>query len=504
MPERTREFRAHLSRAGERQAPDWLILALACLAQFMVVLDVSIVNVALPSIRTDLHFSVSGLQWVVNAYTLAFAGFLLLGGRAADLYGRRRIFLLGLALFTAASLAGGLAQDRTTLLLARTAQGLGGAVLSPATLTILTTTFAEGPRRVRAMGLWSAVAGAGGAAGALLGGLLTDLLGWRWILFVNVPIGIIAIVTARLVLRETRGEGVPRHLDVPGGVLVTAGLMSLVYGIVNTESHPWISTFTAVPVLAGVLLLAAFLGHEARFAKAPLVPLRLFRSRSVSGANLVMFCVGGSVFASWFFLSLYMQNVLGYSPLIAGLAFLPQTAAIIVGAQVSSRLVGRIGARPLLFGGPLISAVGLGLLSRISGHGSYAGTLLVPSVLVTLGTGLAFTPIALSATSGVRRAEAGLASGLVNTTRQVGGSLGLAVLATLAADRTRVLLAASHSASAALTAGYARAFGIAALLALVAAAASLVLPRHRAPAPAPYPDAPRPALAELAAAVASD
>ncbi len=473
-----------------RRAPsDAAVLALVCVAQFMVVLDVSIVNVALPSIRTDLHFSATGLQWVVNAYTLAFAGFLLLGGRAADLFGRRRIFLLGLVLFTGASLAGGLAQNGTTLLVARALQGLGGAVLSPATLTILTTTFRDGPGRARAMGLWSAVAGAGGAAGALLGGVLTDLLSWRWILFVNVPIGLGALVAARLTLVETRGESSSRSLDGLGAVLVTGGLMALVYAIVNTDTHAWGSARTLVTLAVAAVLLVWFVVHEAWVARAPLVPLRLFASRSVSGANLVMLAVSAAIFATWYFQSLYLQQVQGYSPLLTGLAFVPQTLAIIVGAQLSSRLVTRIGARPLLLFAPLMTAAGLGLLSRLGPTSSYLGSILAPSVLITLGLGLAFTPIAFAATTGVAREEAGLASGVVNTMRQVGGSIGLAVLATLATAHTRALLGAqaaratavtghlSPAFGSALTAGFDRAFEVSAGLAVLAAAASLVLPR---------------------------
>ena len=463
------------ARAVRRGAPDGLVLALACLAQFMVVLDVSIVNVALPSIRHDLQFSQSGLQWVVNAYTIAFAGFLLLGGRAADLYGRRRVFLLGMGLFTAASLAGGLAQNQATLIAARTAQGLGGAILAPATLTILTTTFPEGPRRSRALGAWSALAGAGGAAGSLLGGLLTDLVSWRWILFINVPIGLLGLAAGRLLLEETREERSARSLDALGAVLVTGGLMALVYAIVGTSWHPWTSAPTLATLLLAAALLAWFGWHEARVAEHPLMPLGLFRSRSVSGANLVMLCMGGGFFAFWFFLSLYMQNVLGYSPLKAGFAFLPMTVAIVVGAQVGSRLLPRVGARPLLILGPALSTVALLLLSRISADGSYAGSLLVPTVLGPLGLGLAFTPVAFAATAGVPRHQAGLASGLVNTTRQVGGSIGLAVLATLATDRTASLLRTT-SPAAALTSGYARAFVASAVILFAAAAAALLLP----------------------------
>ncbi|HZD00357.1 MAG TPA: MFS transporter [Actinomycetes bacterium] len=482
------------SRVERRGGSDAWVLALVCLAQFMVVLDVSIVNVALPSIRDDLHFSQTGLQWVVNAYTLAFAGFLLLGGRAADLYGRRRIFLLGIGLFTAASLAGGLAQNQSMLIAARTAQGLGGAILSPATLTILTTTFTDRRRRSRALGMWSAVAGAGGAAGSLLGGVLTDLAGWRWILFINVPIGLLGLLAARVLLVETRRGRAPSTLDTPGAVLVTGGLMALVYAIVGTSQHAWTSTRTLATLGVAVVLLGWFLYHEARIARHPLMPLGLFRSGSVRGANLVMLCMGGGFFAFWFFLSLYMQNVLGYSPLVAGFAFLPSTLGIIVGAQVGSRLLPRVGVRPLLVPGAAMATGALLWLGRVTPDGSYVATLLGPTVLGPLGLGLAFTPIAFAATAGVPADQAGLASGLVNTTRQVGGSIGLAALATVATNRTTALLGAAPPASA-LTSGYARAFLASAAILVLGALAALVLPSAprtpRTPAPAQSSEAVR-------------
>ncbi len=469
-------------------APEWVVLALVCLGQFMVLLDVSIVNVALPSMRASLGFSQTGLQWVVNAYTLTFAGFLLLGGRAADLFGRRRIFILGLAMFSAASLIGGFAQNQATLIGARAIQGLGGAVLSPATLTILTTTFAEGRARSRALGIWSAVAGAGGATGALLGGILTNYLSWRWILFVNVPIGVGALVAARAFLVESRSEGDDRSLDFAGALTVTAGLVALVYAIVRTDQYAWTSWQTLTTLAIAVGLLASFVYIEARVARHPLMPLQLFRLKSVTGANVVMFFIAGAMFAMWFFLSLYMQNVLGYSPLVAGLGFLPQTAAIVVGAAVSSRLVTRLGPRPILVVGTAMSAGGLLWLSQISATGSYVGDLLVPSVMITLGLGLSFTPVTVAATSGVPGHEAGLASGLVNTTRQVGGSIGLAALATIAADRTHSYLARALSAGGhpggivvhqAMTAGFSRAFAVSAVIALAATFATALIPAVR-------------------------
>jgi EmrB/QacA subfamily drug resistance transporter len=472
--------------ASRPAVPDWAVLALACLAQFMVVLDVSIVNVALPAIRDDLHFSGSGLQWVVNTYAIAFAGFLLLGGRLADLFGQRRVFILGLALFTLASLAGGLAQDSTTLLIARAAQGLGGAVLSPATLTIITTTFTEGHARSKALGVWSALAGAGGATGALLGGALTEI-DWRWILFVNLPIGAVGIVAAVVVLRHDVVRRARQRIDLVGSILVTTGLMLVVYGVVSTEAHGWGSRQVVLPLALGVLLTIWFVAHEARVASAPLVPLGLFRSRAVTGANLTMLCIGASVFASWYFLSLFMQGVMGFSPMRTGVAFLPQTLAIITGAQVSSRIVTRVGPRRILTLAPLVSAVGLFWLSRLDADATYWAHLFVPSVLVTLGVGLAFTPVAVAATSGVPRELAGLASGVVNTTRQVGGALGLAVLATLATARSGAF--ANPKSLPALTAGYDRAFAIGAGVAVLAALSARVIPgKVRAPKRAPSPE----------------
>jgi EmrB/QacA subfamily drug resistance transporter len=471
--------------AAGSNVPAWVVLLLVCLGQFMVVLDVSIVNVALPAMQRDLGFTYSGLQWVVNAYTLTFAGFLLLGGRAADLYGRRRMFILGLGLFTFASLVGGLAQTQAMLVGARALQGLGGAVLAPATLTILTTSFPDGAPRARALGVWSAVAAGGGAAGALLGGILTDLISWRWILFVNVPIGIVAILGARALLAESRGEVRHRSLDLPGAVTVTAGLVLLVFSIVRTEVYAWTSWQVVAPFLASLVFLGLFVLIEARVAKSPLLPLRIFRSRSVTGANVFIMLLMGGMFASWFFQTLFMQNVLGYSPLQAGFAFLPQTVMIAIGAQISSRVIGRVGARTLLTIGSLLAAAGLLWLTQITPHSTFVGAILGPSLLATLGMGLSFPATTLAATSGVPRQDAGLASGLINTNRQIGGSIGLAALATLAAARTTALLVGTHASPAtAYTAGYARAFGIAAGIEVCAAVAALLIlpPFRREPA----------------------
>lgn len=480
------------------------MLTLACVAQFMVLLDVSIVNVALPAIKHSLGFSQSELQWVLNAYTLTFAGFLLLGGRTADLFGRRRIFLLGLSVFTLASLLGGLAQTQSMLIAARAAQGLGGAILSPATLTILTTTFREPKARARAMGMWSAVAGAGGAAGALLGGILTEELSWRWILFINLPIGIVTFVVARAFLQESRAEGERQPLDVPGAILVTGGLTALIFGVVRTTSVGWGSWETLVALGVAAALIAWFLAHEGHVATSPLMRLEMFKRRSIWTANLVMFLLSGALFAMWFFVSLYLQLVRGYSPLKTGFAFVPQTLAIMIGAQVSSRLVLRLGPRPLLVAGGLFSAVGLFLFSLLGVHTAYWTGFFGPSVLVTLGLGISFTPLAYAATAGVPRNEAGLASGLVNTSRQIGGAVGLAALATIATTKTHDVVHAV-SGVVGLTDGYTLAFRIGSAIALAAGLAALFVPARQKEKPpssanevvrAPSSEVPAPARAE--------
>ncbi len=468
-----------LDTPSGRKVPDWVILSIACVAQFMVVLDVSIVNVALPSIGRDLHYSPTGLQWVVNAYVLTFAGFLLLGGRAADLFGRRRVYIFGLGLFTVASLVGGFAQDSAWLTTARAVQGIGGAFLSPATLTIIVTTF-SGARMAKALGIWSAVAGAGGAAGSILGGVLTSELSWRWVLFVNIPIGAAAIAAASLYLteqrRHERGANAPK-LDIGGAITVTAGLGALIYAIVGTDTHAWGSTYTLSILGVAAVLLAIFVYLQLKVAHTPLVPFRLFRSRSVTGSNIVMFLVGAAFFSMWYFLSLYLQNVLGYGALKAGLAFFPMAATIIIGAQTSSRLLPRIGVRPLLLVGTALATAGFIWLTQIHDHSSYIGHVFGPGCIISLALGLLFTPLASAATTGVDFSEAGLASGVLNTARQMGGSVGLAVLATIAIDRTHSFLGVGHpSTDAALTAGYARAFAWAAGLGLVAFISSFIVP----------------------------
>ena len=442
-------------------------LLLSCLAQFMVILDVSVVNVALPAIRGGLHFSEVDLQWVVNAYTVTFAGFLLLGGRAADLLGRRRVFVAGLALFALASLAGGISDSQTVLIAARAVQGLGGAVIAPASLSILTTTFAEGPQRNRAVGIWGAMGGAGGAAGVLLGGIITDLLSWRWILFINVPIGLLAAFAAQRFITESKRPMSSRDFDLTGALAATVGLSLLVLGIVRTDQTGWGSPQTLAIIGAGIVLLAGFVLVEGRFASAPLMPLRIWASRTLSAANVTVLLVGGATFGMWFFVSLYLQQVLGYSPIRAGLAFLPMTLCIVAGSTIASRSVARVGAKPLLVFGMTVMTIGLALFTRISTHGAYAADVLVPGLLVGIGIGFAFVPATISAVAGVAPAEAGLASGLVNTSRLFGGALGLAVLAAIATDHTNSQLHAGASAHAALTSGFQLAFVIAAAFALI-------------------------------------
>jgi EmrB/QacA subfamily drug resistance transporter len=466
------------------------ILALTCLAQFMVILDVSVVNVALPSIRDDLDFSAVDLQWVVNAYTLTFGGFLLLGGRAADLLGRRRVFLVGLVGFAAASLVGGLSTSQEMLIGARAVQGLGGAIVAPATLAIITTTFDEGYERSRALAVWGAMGAVGGSTGVLLGGVITELLGWQWILFINVPVGIAGALGALRFIPESTLDAIgERHYDVSGALSVTAGLVLLTYAIVRTDVNGWGSAETLLVGGAGLALLAVFIVIERR-ARRPLMPLQIFASRTLTAANLVIFTLGASAFAMWYFVSLYLQQVLAFSPIEAGLSFLPMTGAIIVASSFAGRLSGRIGPGRMLALGMAVIGVGMLLFTRISSTGSYAGDVLAPGVITTTGIGLAFVPATIAAVAGVDRSDAGLASGLVNTSRQVGGSLGLAILATLATQRSHDLANGGVVDAAALTGGFHRAFLVGAFFALAGALTAVALlirvrhPRQAAP-PAP-------------------
>ncbi len=409
----------------------WLALALLAAAQFVVVLDASIVNVALPSIGRDLDFAQEDLSWVINAYTLFFGGFLLLGGRLADLLGRRRIFVTGLIVFALASLAGGLAQSDLWLVIARAVQGLGAALLSPAALSLLIATFAEGAERNKALGVWGAVAGSGGAAGVLLGGVLTDALSWEWVLFVNVPIGLGVAAVAPMLVAESRSDAAHRTFDIPGAVTVTAGLSILVYALVDAESAGWGSAQTIGLLALSVVLLGAFLLIESR-TRGPLLPLSIFRLRTLSASNGVGLLIGMSLFSMFFFLSLYMQQVLGYDAMKAGLSYLPLALTIIVSAGVASQLTTRLGFKPVLMGGMLLVAAGLVWLSFVPADGTYATDLLGPMIVAGAGLGFSFVPVTIGAVAGTKPHEAGLASGLINTSQQVGGALGVAVLSTVA------------------------------------------------------------------------
>jgi len=449
----------------------WLVLVIVCLAQFMVILDATIVNVALPSIQSDLGFTPSTLQWVINGYTLVFGGFLLLGGRAGDLLGRRKVFVAGVIVFTTASLLNGLATSSEWLVASRALQGLGGALVSPAALSIITTTFAEGADRTKALGVWSAIAAGGGAFGLLLGGILTEQLSWEWIFFVNVPIGIATLALALRYVPESRALQRQATADVPGAVSVTAGLIVLVFAIVKATDYGWGSWKTLALGAIAVALLAAFVYIE-KHSPAPLIRLGIFRSRSIVGANLVMLVVAGGLFSFFFFATLYLQEILGYSPLEAGLAFLPVTAGIMIGAGLAQQLVKRIGVRAVSVLGMAIAATGLFILSSASVGGSYLSDILPGLIPQSIGMGLTFVPITLIATTNVEAEDAGLASGLFNTSQQVGGSLGLAILSTLAANKTASMLIGGSGRAQALVDGFNVAFVAAAVL---VAAGALVL-----------------------------
>jgi EmrB/QacA subfamily drug resistance transporter len=460
----------------------WIALGLLCMAQFVVVLDAAIVNVALPSIGADLAFSQENLSWVVNAYVLTFGGFLLLGGRLADLLGRRRVFMFGLVLFALASLAGGFATSEGWLIGARAVQGLGAAILSPAALSIVTTTFRDGAERNKALGAWGAVAGSGGAAGVLLGGVLTEYLGWEWVLWVNVPIGIVAALIAPSLVAESRSESLTRAFDFGGAFTVTAGLSVLVYALVDATDVGWGSTQTIVLLAVAVALIAAFVAIERR-SDAPLVPFGIFRLRTLTGANVVGVLTGASLFSMFFFISLYMQQVLGYSAIKAGLSYLPLALTIILAAAVASQLVTRVGFKPVLATGMLFIAAGLVWFSQVSVGGGFASDILGPSLLAAAGLGLAFVPQTIAAVSGVAEREAGLASGLINTSQQVGGALGLAVLATVANSRTDDVVASAGGGPSALpnalTEGFQSAFLAGAGIAVLGLLATLFLIRSR-------------------------
>jgi EmrB/QacA subfamily drug resistance transporter len=434
----------------------WLALALLSAVQFMVVLDIAIVNVALPSIKVDLGFSQENLQWVISAYALVFGGFLLLGGRAADLLGRRRVFLVGIVMFTIASLLAGLAWSEASLIGARALQGLGAAIISPAALSILSTTFVEGRERNIALGVWGAVGGFGAAAGVLLGGVLTDALSWEWIFFVNVPVGSVAFLLTPLLLGESRDARV-RSFDVPGAVLVTGGLSSLVYAITQAGQDGWLAGRPVTFFAVALVLLASFVGWERRHAE-PLMRFGLLRTRTVSGANVTGFIMGTAMFSMFLMLTLYMQQVLGYSAMKTGVAYLAVAGTAIIWSAVAAQLVTRIGVKPVLVLGMTALTGGLLYFTQVSVGGSYAGDLLPGFLLIGFGIGFAFVPISIAALAGVQPAEAGLASGLINTSQQIGGALGIAALSTIATSRTADKLAAGVGQPTALVDGFTAAF----------------------------------------------
>jgi EmrB/QacA subfamily drug resistance transporter len=462
-----------MTETAVAQQRRWIALILLCVAEFMVVLDASIVNVALPTIGRALHFTEGNLPWVVNAYVLTFGGFLLLGGRIADLLGRRRMFMAGLVLFAVASLLGGLSSTSGQLVTARAVQGLGAALLSPAALSIVTTTFADGAERNKALGVWGAVAGSGGAAGVLLGGVLTQGPGWQWVLWVNFPIGVIAAAIAPTLIAESRSGAQRRHFDFAGAVSVTAGLSLLVYALVDANSAGWGSARTISLLAGSAALLLAFVLIEQR-SRAPLVPHSILRLRTVTGANVVGLLIGASLFSMFFFISLYMQQVLGYSAIHAGLSYLPLAVSIIISAGVASQLVTRVGFKPILAVGMALIAGGLIWFSQISVHGSFVSDILGPSLLAAVGLGFAFVPVTIAAVSGVPDREQGLASGMINTSQQVGGALGLAILSAISVS----VIGSSHD-PAVLTRGFRSAFLAGAGIALLGLLATITLIRNR-------------------------
>jgi EmrB/QacA subfamily drug resistance transporter len=453
----------------------WQALALVCVAFFMTVLDVSIVNVALPSIKNSLHVSESSLQWVLIAYTITFGGLLLLGGRAADLLGRRRMFMIGLVLFSAASLACGLAGSIGVLIAARAVQGIGAAIISPATLSIIMTTFEEGSERNKALGIWGAMGGSGAAAGVLFGGILTKYAGWEWVFFVNVPVGVLVLALTRAVVRESRVTGV-RGFDAGGAVTITSSLALLVYAISKAPDDGWGSGTTIGFLIGAAVLFVAFLVIERRHP-APMVPFQIFRTKTVTGANVAGFLLGAVVFSNFFLLTLYVQQVLHYSALKTGLTFLATAGTVIPVAGISQALVTKFGPRPVLAIGLLLITGGMVWYSQISVHASFASDLLPGYLLVGVGMAFSFIPMSIAALAGVAPHEAGLASGLINTSQQVGGALGVAIASTVAFTHANSLIKAGHDAASAQTSGFALGFWVIAGISAASVVATLALVR---------------------------
>ena len=480
----------------ETHSRKWLALALLCVVQFMVVLDIAIVNVALPSIQEDLGFSQENLQWVISAYALVFGGFLLLGGRAADLLGRRRIFIAGLVVFSVASLLAGLAWSEASLIGARALQGLGAAVITPAALSILSTTFTEGRERNIALGAWGAVGGFGAAAGVLMGGVLTSALSWSGIFFVNVPVGATALVLAPILLRESR-DASAKSFDALGAVLVTSGLSLVVYAITQAGQHGWLATRTVSYFMVSAALLVGFIVWELRHSE-PLMRIGILRIKTVSGANVAGFILGTATFSLFLMLTLYMQDVLGYSPMRTGVAYLAVAGTAIVTSAIAAQLVTRIGVKPALLIGMVSLTAGLLYFTQVSVHGSYLGDLLPGFLLVAVGLGFSFVPISIAALAGIEPREAGLASGLINTTQQIGGALGIAALSTIATSRTTDAISHGSTQASALVSGFHGAFWAGVIIAGVGVVATLTLIRRDELEAQPEPIEAEPAL-ELAA-----
>jgi EmrB/QacA subfamily drug resistance transporter len=466
----------------------WLILILLALAQFMVVLDVSIVNVALPAIRKAFNMSTTDLQWIVTAYTLTFGGFLLLGGRAADLFGRRKLFLIGATIFTIASLAVGLSQSGTQIIILRALQGLGGAFMSPAALSIILVTYREGHERNVALSVWGAVASGGAAVGVLLGGILTQYLDWRWNFFVNVPVGIFVLIASLRVLDRHETDLEHTNLDLPGAVLATSGLILLVYSLVKAPTYGWGSAHFILFFFASLVLLAGFVVNEAR-ARYPLMPLSIFKIRNLSGANLLQLCMAAGLFANFFFTSLYLQVILGYTPIKTGVSFLIVPFVIGLVATNIPRVIKRVGYRPILMVSPLFFSAGLFMLSHIPVDGTYWGNVAPGLIVLGIGMGATFVSVSIAATSGVPHNEAGLASGILNTAQQVGGAVGLAVLTGVASTATKNYAASNAAtlhgqqlAQAATVHGFQRGYLVASSFGIVASLiAAFVLREQRAP-----------------------
>jgi len=462
----------------------WFALAVIVTAQFMVVLDVAIVNVALPSIKTDLHFSQESLQWVVTAYSILFGGVLLLGGRLADLLGRRRLFVAGLLLFTVSSLLDGIAWSEGSLIAFRSLQGLGAALLSPAALSILTTTFSEGRERNLALGIWGAASGSGGAAGVLLGGALTSAFSWSWIFFINVPVGLIVLGLTPWLLRESKADLAHRHFDTAGAASITGGLMLLVYAMTRAAQHGWGTTETIGLLAAAAVLVVAFVVIEMR-SKAPLLPLRIFRLRTLSGSNVSGLLLAGALFSQFFLLTLYMQQVLHYSALKTGVAYIALTLSIIAFSGLAQALATRIGVRRVLPVGMLLAAAGLVLFARLPVDGHYFWDLFPAFLLSGIGLALAFVPMSIGALAGVRESDAGVASGLINTSQQIGGAIGVAAATTIATTFTNHYVHSHAGATAAsggaLTHGFEITFYVLAAIAVAGAAAAALLTESSPP-----------------------